>query len=994
MGITQQEQAKAETAQHTAAHDSSPQVRLVAGPGTGKSFAIEERVCWLLKNGVPPKAIFAVSFTRAAATELRARIRRYCEKRGLDNADNVSVTTLHSLALRILKRAGQLDQYPTDPVVLDRWECKRIFDSEFSHLKGYTPTRCAEIRTEHEAFWNTRTWGPNNYIPPDPPISEMERNSFAEFCGPRAQVYSCVLPGQIVYQCVEQIAAGTLNPVELLGIQHLIVDEFQDLNPCDLEFVDNLVKAGSITFVAGDDDQSIYSFRFASPGGIQTFDTRHLSTKTHRLEACFRCTPLILSAAKAVLARNPSPQRIRKELRSLHETASPPVAGIVHFWHFSTHKQEANAIATSCQALIDAGIPHREIVILLFNRRLQEQALTDALNSALIPYSPPREDGYSESDDGRFALSCLRIVCNKNDFVALRTLLGVLPGIGISTCNKIAEKVLLHNLRYPDLFQEESVPGGVFSSRETRALSKVSAVRSILAAWTADEPLEIHTAKIADLLLEHFGENAIDRWMAATDILPSQSTLRETLTYLQADTDDQQGSVLDDIALRLGNPPPSATILPSRIRLMTVHGAKGLSAQVVFIPGLEEKILPGEYRAPYPGLVQEAARLLYVAITRARVACIMSFAKRRLVFGSMEQQVPSRFAAQLNGRFLLRQAGLTPDEASAVHSCISTLQLKPSMAAEAPKLVSTAPRVTQPQAAPMQSRTQLPDQSILIDDLRSKILNRQVLCVVGAGVSIATTEGHAVASWLGLLHSGLNYCMQVVQPTPLPEWENNVYNDIETGRSTGDPLLLLSAAEKISNKLGAPQGAEYANWLDFSVGSLRAKSPTLIRAIRALGTPIATTNYDGLLEEVSGLPAVSSRDPRDIERVFRGEQPGIVHLHGWWRHADTVVLGIRSYEQVLANPHAQAMLRALATMKTLLFIGFGSGLDDPNFGSLLKWRAEAFNTSPYRHYQLIRHGENAIPGAGLSLLYYGSDYKDLEPFVKSLLPPSASAAAL
>lgn len=993
MSITRQELLNAEAAQHAAAHDRSPQVRLVAGPGTGKSFAIEERVYWLLKNGISPAAIFVVSFTRAASAELGARIRSHCQRRGINEAPNVSVTTLHSLALRILKRAGQLEQYPTDPAVLDRWECKNIFDSEFSKTAALQPARCAEIRREHEAFWNTRSWTPPNFTPPAPPITDAERSSFIAFNGPRTQVYSCVLPGQIVYQCIEQVAAGTLNPVEILGIQHLIVDEHQDLNPCDLEFVEQLTNAGVTTFIAGDDDQSIYSFRFASPSGIQTFNTKHPSAATHLLEACFRCTPSILDAAKSVLARNPSPQRIPKNLRSLYKTSTPPVAGILHLWSFGQHKQEAAAIATSCQALINAGTPHREIIILLSNRALQEKPITDALEAAQIPYSPPREDGYNESDDGRFVLSCLRIACNKGDFVAQRTLLGILPGTGVSTCNTIAQKVLLHNLRYPDLFNKE-LPESIFSGRETQAIQKAAAIQITISPWTAENTLEDCVHDISELLIEHFDTDSADRWFAAIDSLPSQSTLKEVLLYLQADTDDQQRTILDDIALRHENIPPSTTVLPSRVRMMTVHGSKGLNALVVFVPGMEEKIWPGEHRIPYPGLVQESARLLYVAITRARAACIISFTKRRVVFGKMQSQTPSRFNAQLNGRFLPRQSGLSSVEASAISNCIDALQLPPTQITPAPLPSSHVPLSPQAETSSVTNRSQLPDQSILLDDLRRKISDRQVLCIIGAGVSIATTAGALTASWLGLLRNGLDYCMQVVQPMPPSSWRDNVHHDIETGQSTGDTSLLLSAAEKISLKLRSSSGDEYANWLDHSIGQLSVKSPSLVRSILALETPIATTNYDGLFEEASGLPPISSRDPRDIERAFRGEQRGVVHLHGWWKHADTVVLGIRTYEELLRNTHMQSVLRALASMKTLLFIGFGSGLGDPNFEALLNWRTSTFKNSPYRHYQLVKYGETIPSGSGLTSIFYGTEYSDLEPFVKSLRPSSRPAKVL
>src|SRR6266404_1086017 len=239
MAITPQQIQAAEATQRAAAHDASQQIRLVAGPGTGKSFSIEERVCWLLGQGIQPIGITVVSFTRASSVELRSRIHAYCAGRNQQNGANVRVSTLHSLALRMLKAANLL-HYPADPLVLDSWEVENIFDAEFGSANGLGKTRSEEIRREHEAFWSTGQWAPPNWIPPDPPISNVERNQFTAFHGPRTQTYACVLPGEIVRACVQHISSGLLDPVELLGIEHLIVDEFQDLNPSDLEFVDQL----------------------------------------------------------------------------------------------------------------------------------------------------------------------------------------------------------------------------------------------------------------------------------------------------------------------------------------------------------------------------------------------------------------------------------------------------------------------------------------------------------------------------------------------------------------------------------------------------------------------------------------------------------------------------------------------------------------------------------------------------------------------------------
>jgi DNA helicase-2/ATP-dependent DNA helicase PcrA len=238
MPITAQQQQAAQTIQHAAAHDGAQQVRLVAGPGTGKSFCIEERVLWLLQQGIQPNAIVGVSFTRASSTDLRTRIQTYCAANQHPESAQVRVSTLHSLALRMLRSAGLL-HYPSDPLVLDNWEVENIFDSEFGESAGTGKRRREAIRREHEAFWNTGIWNPANYVPANPPVTQAERATFNVFHGPRTQTYSCVLPGEIVRQCVEQIEANTLDPIQLLGITHLIVD--QDLNPVDQRLIRQLI---------------------------------------------------------------------------------------------------------------------------------------------------------------------------------------------------------------------------------------------------------------------------------------------------------------------------------------------------------------------------------------------------------------------------------------------------------------------------------------------------------------------------------------------------------------------------------------------------------------------------------------------------------------------------------------------------------------------------------------------------------------------------------
>lgn len=382
MGITAEQVEEAGGVQNAAGRDDASRVRLVAGPGTGKSSTIEERVRWLLDRAVEPKEITAVSFTRASAFDLQGRIHGYALTHGHPEGADVRVSTLHSLALRTLRLAGALAAYPVEPLVLDEWELRNIFDSEFAqNTKAGGIRRREAIRRDHEAFWSTGTHTPPDLIPPDPPITEAERGLFRAFHGPRTQLYSCVLPGEIVRQCVARIEAGTLDPAQLLGLRHVIVDEFQDLNPMDLRFVDALIEAGLDVFVAGDDDQSLYSFRFASPAGIQEFPDRYPETSDHTLEACFRCTPEVLASASQLIERNAAPSRISKRLVSLYEDSEPSVSGAVECWSYSDGRAEAAAIAGSCLQLIRAGFEPSDILILLSNQRAQGRDLFDALEA-------------------------------------------------------------------------------------------------------------------------------------------------------------------------------------------------------------------------------------------------------------------------------------------------------------------------------------------------------------------------------------------------------------------------------------------------------------------------------------------------------------------------------------------------------------------------------------------------------------------------------------
>ncbi len=297
----------------------------------------------------------------------------------------------------------------------------------------------------------------------------------------------------------------------------------------------------------------------------------------------------------------------------------------------------------------------------------------------------------------------------------------------------------------------------------------------------------------------------------------------------------------------------------------------------------------------------------------------------------------------------------------------------------------------------------------LRDDLQRQIDAGQVVAIVGAGVSVGATNGKPEASWLGLLHHGVDFCRELPTTGVTEAYAKILHDQVDTG----DLDMMLAAAEVVSRKLGAPGGGEWRRWLRESVGGLRAEQRGVIEALRDLGVTVATTNYDGLIEEVTGLPAVTWRDGAVVERVLRGEEEGVLHLHGYWREPESVVLGIRDYAKVLGDAHAQTMQRAMRSLKTLLFLGCGEGLGDPNFGALLRWSEGVFAGSEYRHFRLAPDGEVEELQARhpaeqrIMVLGYGPGHGDLAGFLRGLHPaaktgvtktgpgvPMAPAAAL
>lgn len=688
MPITAAQKAQAEQRQWAAARDGAPQVRLVAGPGTGKSHTIEKRVADLLTNGATPGNVYVISFTRATCAELTERIRAFCSTLPCANAaTQVRVSTMHSLALRILRRANLLTSYPSTPIMLDDWEQTNVYDREFAGSLGCTPSRAAEIRLAHDAQWQTL----NPQYVNQAQITPAEVQGFNAFHSARTNLYSCVLPGEVIYKCVDALQQGALQANQLPQIDHLIVDEFQDLNACDQEFVRLLSANNTVLFVAGDDDQSIYSFRHANPDGIVQFQTAYPASATHVLTDCFRCTPAVLGPASRLITYNLN--RVPKNLTSLYGAATPPVQGRMMVWSFQTAQEEARAVAQSCQALINAGMAGREdeILILISNRRVQLDMLAQELGNLGLPYDPPRGAALTNEYEAiRAVYSVLRIArynsTGEEDYPAHRDLLEVLSGVGSATAKGVADACISNNQNFRQLFYLPACPTWL-SGRCPSAVQRVMATVQTVRTWSMSDTLAARSGDITTLLSSQVftsgrnAANSLSIWNTLMGSLPAQMTLDDLLQFLAADSESDQQAILDLVNQRIGGGQPQTQApVQKRIRILTMHGAKGLSGKVVFIPGAEQGLMPNFRALQATGLLIEQRRLFYVSVTRAMACCIASHAAQHsraqamaLTQSPVARLTRSQFLNEMSVPSVTRNAGLSQAEAAAIVAEVNNL---------------------------------------------------------------------------------------------------------------------------------------------------------------------------------------------------------------------------------------------------------------------------------------------------------------------------------
>jgi DNA helicase II / ATP-dependent DNA helicase PcrA len=580
-----------------AAHHRGNHARLLAGPGTGKTRTLVELVASLINEGTAsPEQILCLTFTRAAAAGLRRKVRA-----AIRSGEAPEVYTLHGFALRpLMARRVDVGAGPGLGRVADEWEERHVIEEDLKKLLGEDTVRKVRKRLRDLASaWDST-----------PEAGIEERHGDAQLIGAlrrHKDQYRYILRSELVFRLKEQLEANPYFPLQG-DYRFIVVDEYQDLNRCDVAVINSLASRDATLYVAGDDDQSIYQqLRNAHPQAIRDFVRDHGAADL-RLTVCVRCDQKILALANSVIC-----QEIDREPKLLvpHETAGP---GILESLAFPTGADEARGIARLTKSFIDAGVREGELLIL--PRSDFRGAFSAPIKAELDLLGVPAivrtaEKSPLDEPPGRALLAHLRLLLDPTDNLSWRSVLetGGLR-VGDKAVAALHELAVLRNISFSaslGVAEREPLVLGRYSGSIAGA---VTTVRSRLSSLQAKAPIE--TATVAEV---------ID---AAVGMLPAVPLLADAQKELQSLIDLYAPTSLADflgaIALRKDE---EEDLVPGAINIMTSHKAKGLEACVVVIAAAEEELFPGR------GHRDEERRLFYVSLTRAKHALFITFATRR-----------------------------------------------------------------------------------------------------------------------------------------------------------------------------------------------------------------------------------------------------------------------------------------------------------------------------------------------------------------------------
>lgn len=606
---------------------------VLAGAGSGKTKVLTERIVNLINNGVSPYNILAITFTNKAAREMRERVYNSIE----EEANKIFIGTFHSLGLKIVRENAGVIGYSNNVTILDRDDVNTLIKRFMKELN---------LDTEHypvKSILNKISFAKNEGLSPE---------EFDKFAKAPLDMAACK-----VYKMYES-ALKRSNSVDFDDLlilplrifkkdksvlekyqehfKYILVDEYQDTNMVQYDMCKLLASKYRNLFVVGDMDQSIYSFRFANYMNVINFEKDNKDAKVIVLDENYRSTNNILNAANDVIKNN-------KERKEKNLWSSNGDGDKIKYIRCDNEQEEASTVVRLTKELLDKGEKPSEIAV-LYRTNGQSRVFEEAFLKENIPFKIVGSYFFYNRKEIKDLISYMHLIYNNNDDASLERVINVpRRGIGSKTIERLRREASISDKSMFEVVSSGKELGFknliIDLTNESKNTDLVGLVDVILDKTGIRKELEEKNDLESEIRLENLNEfKSIALAFQEKGIF----SLEEFLENISLVSDKNEYKEVDD-----------------GINLMTLHSAKGLEFNDVFLVGMEEGIFPHNRSFESESELEEERRLCYVGITRAKEHLWLMNAKKRTLFGQVSMNFPSRFIKEINSDLIDKEESVS-----------------------------------------------------------------------------------------------------------------------------------------------------------------------------------------------------------------------------------------------------------------------------------------------------------------------------------------------
>jgi DNA helicase II / ATP-dependent DNA helicase PcrA len=637
---------------------------IIAGAGSGKTRVLTYRTAHLIEKGVDPFAILLLTFTNKAAGEMRHRIETVIG----NAAKNIWMGTFHSIFAKILRFEGERLGYTSNFSIYDTDDSKSLIRALIKEKNLDDKVYKVNLVLNRISNAKNRLIGPAQYTGSSI-LAEEDRLARIPAMGELYQLY-----------CARCFAANAMDFDDLLfqttilfrdhldvlnkyqhKFKHVMVDEFQDTNVSQYLITKKLSAVNRNICVVGDDAQSIYAFRGADIQNILNFERDYSDLVTIKLEENYRSTKAIVAVANSIISRNKN--QLKKDVFTSNEDGDD-----IEIIRASSDNEEGRMIASTIfEAAQKENLTWSDFAI-LYRTNAQSRSFEEALRRLNIKYRIIGGVSFYQRKEIKDVLGYLRFTVNQNDEEAFKRIIN-LPkrGIGDTTIAKIVVTAAENNVPVWDIVSNIGQFQAARGSAGIEAFSDLIKSFKLMVEVEKKDAYEVanHVAKASGLLRELYEDKTVEG-------LARYQNLQELLNAIKSFVDNPENedkslaTFLQSVSLLTNADADEDPADRDKVTLMTIHSAKGLEFNRVFLVGLEEDLFPSQMMLQSQQDLEEERRLFYVAVTRAEKKLMISYAESRYQFGRLKACEPSRFLNELDPNFvkMAKPAGARKEVAS------------------------------------------------------------------------------------------------------------------------------------------------------------------------------------------------------------------------------------------------------------------------------------------------------------------------------------------